>query len=294
MSSEINVLADERLFVLSNSYELDGRASTHPVDARGYAPMNCYLLKEGDHALLIGAGLAIHEQQLLDQIETVLGSARLSLMPLALDFIRLSNARPIADRFGLEFVYQPQFSNAPSFWLNFRPEFPDDDSDGLRGARIGDMITGVPIELGPTGARKLDLVVPGLRLLPNPWLYDESTRTMFTADVFTWVWRTEDEGPWVVTDLDEDTTTVEAVEYGLFENRFWWLPGAETTRIRRALANVFETYEIESIAPDYGCALTGSQVVSRHYQLLDDALAAASHRPAIGVEVGKWPFAGVR
>jgi hypothetical protein len=294
MSSEITTLADGRLFVLSNSYELDGRASTHPVDARGYAPMHCYLLKERERALLVGTGLTIHERQLLAQIETVLGSARLSLIPLALDFMRLSNARPIADRFGFEFVYQPQFSNAPSFWLNFRPEFPDDESDGLRAARAGELSTGVPITLDSAGERRLELVVPPLRLLPNPWLYDPATRTMFTVDVFTWVWRSEDRGPWVLTDDDDDPTTAETVERALLHNRFWWLAGADTARLRRALAAVFERYEIENIAPDYGCALAGAGIVRRHYQLLDDVLAAVARQRPFGVDVSKWTFAGAR
>ncbi len=294
MSSEVNALAEGRLFALSNSYELDGRTSTFPIGARGHAPMNCYLLKEGDHALLVGAGLSIHEDDVIDQIKSVLGTARLSFMPLALDFMRLSNARPIADRIGLDLVYQPQFANEPSFWLNFRPEFDDDDSDGLRAAGIGDMLTDVPIQLDPAGVRKLDLVVPAMRLLPNPWLYDPSTRTMFTVDIFTWVWRSEDRGPWIVADGDDDPTTTETVEYCLFENRFWWLPGADTTRMRRALSNVFEQYDVENIAPDYGCPLKGSEAVGRHYQLLDDVLAAAPQREPIGVDVGKWAFAGTR
>jgi hypothetical protein len=294
MSSEITTLADGRLHVLSNSYELDGRVATHPVDARGHAPMHCYLLKERERALLVGTGLTVHQEQVLEQIAAVLGSARLSLIPLALDFMRLSNARPIADRFGLELVYQPQFSNAPSFWLNFRPEFPDDDGDGLRAARAGELRTGLPISLGSAGERELELVVPPLRLLPNPWLYDAATRTMFTVDVFTWVWRAEDRGPWVLTDADDDPTTADTVERALLHNRFWWLAGADTARLRRALAAVFDRYEIEIIAPDYGCALAGAGVVSRHYQLLDDVLAAAARQQSFGVEVSKWTFAGAR
>jgi hypothetical protein len=294
VTGAITSLAGGRLVVLSNPYELDGRVTTHPVDARGYAPMQCYVLKEDERALLIGTGLTVHQEQVLEQLETVVGNARLSLMPLALDFIRLSNARPIADRLGFEFVYQPQFANAPSEWLNFRPEFPADESDGLRRAEPAIIHTGVPIELGGTGERNLELVVPGLRLLPNPWLYDPATKTMFTVDVFTWVLRADAAGPWVVTDDDEDATTEADVRDSLVHNRYWWLAGADTTRLRQRLAELFEQYAIETIAPDYGCALSGPATVSRHYQLLDDVLAAAPREPSIGVEVGRWSFAGAR
>lgn len=294
MSGAVTALAEDKLFALSNPYELDGRVTTHPVDARGYAPMQCYLLKERERALLIGTGLTVHQHQVLDQLDTLLGSARLSIMPLGLDFTRICNARPIADRFGIEFVYQPPFSNAPSYWLNFRPEFASDESDGLRAAKAASMRTGEPITLDLAGVRRLELLVPPLRLLPHPWLYDESTRTMFTVDVFTWVWRSEDRGPWILTDEDEDSTSLETVQHFLFHNRYWWLSGADTTRLRKALAEVFERYEVANIAPDYGCALKGPNVVSRHYQFLDDVLAAAPQQPALGVAVGEWTFAGAR
>jgi hypothetical protein len=290
----VTSLSDGRLFALSHPYALDGRVTTHPVDARGFAPMHCYLLKERDRALLVGTGLTIHERDVIAQLESLLGSARLSLMPLGLDFTRLCNARPIADRFGVELVYQPQFADAPAAWLNLRPEFPRDERDGLRAARAGSMKIGEPILLDEAGARQLELLVPPLRLLPHPWLYDAATRTLFTVDVFTWVWRPDARGPWVLTEEDEDPTTPEIVRHALFRNRYWWLSGARTSRIRRALAEVFDRYEVATIAPDSGCALVGSGVVSRHYQLLDDLLEAAPHEPPLGVAVGKWTFAGAR
>jgi hypothetical protein len=285
----VTALADG-LVVLSNPFLLDGGVSTHPLRARGYAPMQCYLLKEDDRALLVGSGLTIHEKQVLGQVEAELGSARLSFIPSGADFTRLCNARPIADRFGLEFVYQLPLFDIPTAWLNFRPEFPADESDRLRAAEVQPVRTGIPIALAPGGARDVEVLVPPLRLLPNNWLYDVETRTMFTIDLFTWVWRSDDAGPWVVTDADDDATTEETVAHALFDNRYWWLPGADTTRMRRALADLFERYPVENIAPECGCALKGPGVVSRHYQLFDDVLASAPRRPAQGVEVGQWTF----
>jgi hypothetical protein len=257
--------------------------------------LQCYLVVEGDSALLIGTGVTVHQEQLIAQLEELLPeSARLSIMPLGYDFTRLCNARPIADRFGVEGVWQSPLVDVPRAWLNFRPEFPADDSDRLRGAEARTLKTGRPITVDRGGVRQLDVLVPPLRLLPNTWVYDPDTRTMFTVDTFTWVWRLEDRGPWVLTDADEDFTTVQTVEYALLRNRYWWLAGADTERIRRAFADLFDRYEIETIAPEYGCVLKGADVVSRHYQMLDDVLAAAGAAPAQGVEVGTWSFAGAR
>jgi hypothetical protein len=37
---------------------------------------------------------------------------------------------------------------------------------------------------------------------------------------------------------------------------------------------VFDTYDIETIAPGYGCILRGRNVVERHYRMLDEFLKA--------------------
>jgi hypothetical protein len=257
--------------------------------------MQCYLLREEERALLIGSGLTIHQEQVLDQLGALLGSQRLSFMPLGYDFANLCNARPIADRFGFEYVYQGPLVKAPPLWLNFRPEFPTDAGDPLRAAQAYPMRTGEPINtLDSAGGRTLHLLVPGLRLLPNQWLYDEVTKTMFTVDVFTWVWRSQDRGPWVITERDEDPTTAASIQNFLFSGRYWWLKGAETDRMRRTLATVFEQYDVANIAPEYGCALKGAKVVNRHIQLLDDVLASAATQREQSVEVGCWSFAGAR
>ena len=47
-----------------------------------------------------------------------------------------------------------------------------------------------------------------------------------------------------------------------------------TDSIRRGITGIFEKYDIETIAPGYGCILSGRNVVARHYQMLDDFLAA--------------------
>ena len=61
----------------------------------------------------------------------------------------------------------------------------------------------------------------------------------------------------------------------MLNTRYWWLEGAPTDSIRRGIANVFEKYDVETIAPGYGCILRGRKVVQRHYQMLDEFLKAS-------------------
>jgi hypothetical protein len=83
-----------------------------------------------------GTGVTRHQEQVIARVESLLGAA-LSLMPLGFDFTLLCNARPIADRIAVEFVYQPQFNDAPWTLLNLRPGFPSTRPVGCGPRRSG-------------------------------------------------------------------------------------------------------------------------------------------------------------
>lgn len=286
-------LGGGQLFGLCNPYPLDGRVSTHPRDARGFAPMNCFLAVEEGAAILFDAGFSVHEQALLEQVGSCLHSPDdvLSLCPIRMgEFNGACNARPIADHFHVDALYGLQERSLS--WMDFRPEYRPSITEpggggGLRGvadrrARPGDVLS-----VGTAG-REIEVLPGPLRLLPVTWMYDRATRTLMTADAFTWVSRENRDGPWVVTSDEPDPISLAEAEEHLFGNRFWWLPGARTDEIRSEIAAIFDSHEIETIAPGFGCVLRGRDVVERHYQMLDQILAAAPGMESIGVEAGRW------
>src|SRR5690606_5934553 len=94
-------LLEGRLYALANGYSLDGRCSWHPSQVRGTAPMNCYLLVEGERALLIDTGLTVHEQAVVEQIESCLPEGcELEILAMRLgEFDSVCNIFPIVERF---------------------------------------------------------------------------------------------------------------------------------------------------------------------------------------------------
>src|SRR5262249_39489131 len=134
--------------------------------------------------------------------------------------------------------------------------------DGLRDVELVMIATGASVGIGGAG-RRLEIVLPELRLLPCSWGYDEETRTLLTGDIFSWVWWDRPDGPWVLDDGVEDPTTPERLEAFLLHGRYWWLAGADTAPLRRGLADLFERYRIDAIGPDHGCILRGA-AVARH------------------------------
>jgi flavorubredoxin len=136
------------------------------------------------------------------------------------------------------------------------------------------------IELGKNG-RSIDVMQAPIRLIATRWLYDRATRTLFSSDMFTHVWRDGETGPWIVTEADNDPTSQRDVRSFLLNTRYWWLEGAPTDSIRRGIDAVFDKYDVETIAPGYGCILRGRNVVARHYRMLDEVLKACDKSVAV-------------
>lgn len=278
------------LDALCNPYRLDGRVTTYPVEHRGYASMNCYLATEGSSALLVDTGLTVHQDAILAQLgELIPERATLSLLPLRFgEFGGVCNVRSIAERFGVARLYG-RFFGEPWEWLDFRPDLDREEGPvggALRTITSEPLPSHGPIRVDPAGQRTIRTLAAPMRLLGSPWAYDEATGTLFTTELFGWMTRNGSAGPWTAS--VEDTVTAEFVYEMLVRNRFWWMPGGSLGRMRAELETLFETYEIDTIAPGHGAILQGREVVVRHFALLDEAIALAERRPSIGVEVGTW------
>jgi len=250
--------------------------------------MNVYVLAERDHLLVIDSGLAVHREAVLEQLaELGADRAKVSFLPIRYgEFNSLCNYPAIAERFGVFQVFGDTFG-PPQEWLDFMPT--PVALEALAGATVVPAPTTSKLRFAPPSTRRLETFQPPLWLLPTSWAYDADTKTLFTADVFTWVYRDSPEGAWTV-DAETDETTAEDVWRHLSTNTYWWLPGARIDGMRKALAETFERFEVETIAPGFGCILDGKATVDRHVQLLDQVLERAAAATAHGVEVGSWRF----
>jgi hypothetical protein len=264
-------LADGQLYALQNPFALDGRVSSYPASARGFAVANSYLLVEPDAAMLIDTGFGKDEPTIRAQIESLIApSLPLSLFPLRLnEFMSINNVETFAGHFNVKCCYTSNIDAA--LWFDFGAKA--DGRDVLASMKVTAVTRSDVIALG-AGGRAIDVMNAPIRLIATRWLYDRATRTLFSSDLFTHVWREAETGPWVVTDADNDPTSLNDVRSFMLNTRYWWLEGAPTDAIRRGIDNVFEKYDIETIAPGYGCILRGRNVVERHYRMLDEFLKA--------------------
>jgi len=274
----ISALADGKLYALQNPFVLDGRVSSYPASARGHSVANSYLLAESDAAMLIDTGFGKDEATIRGQIEQLIAPGLpLSLFPLRLnEFMSINNVETFAGHFNVDTCYASNVDAA--LWFDFGAK-----ADGrgiLESMKVTVVTRADTIRLGQAG-RTIDVMQAPIRLIATRWLYDRATRTLFASDMFTHVWRDAAKGPWIVTEADNDSTSPRDVRSFLLNTRYWWLDGAPTDSIRRGIDKVFDTYDIETIAPGYGCILRGREVVARHYRMLDEVLKACDKSVAV-------------
>ena len=272
-------LARGKLWALQNVYPLDGRASSYPPSARGFTVSNCYVLKEDDGAIMLDSGYPVHAPSILAQLGSIVGPDHpLSMFPLRMnEFMSVCNVNAIAERFNVVECFSP----VPEvhLWVDFSAK----SENGHGGAPGGDgaslerlkttLVSGnmQRLQVGNSGTRPVDAIVAPIRLIGTRWSYDHATKTLFSSDMFTHVWRDSSAGPWVVED-GEDATTYDHMRSFLLNTRYWWLEGAKTDSLRKGLAALFEKYDIETLAPGYGCILRGRKNVEREYKILEEVL----------------------
>jgi flavorubredoxin len=277
-------LADGRLYALQNPFALDGRVSSYPASARGFSVANSYLLVEPDAAMLIDTGFGKDEPVIRAQIESLIPPGLpLSLFPLRLnEFMSINNVETFAGHFNVETCYTSNIDAA--LWFDFGAKA--DGRDALASMNVTAVTRADVINLG-AGGRAIDVMQAPIRLIATRWLYDRATRTLFSSDLFTHLWREAETGPWIVTEADNDPTSLADVRSFMLNTRYWWLEGAPTDAIRRGIDKVFDSYDVETIAPGYGCILRGRNVVERHYRMLDEFLKACDKSVAVSRYVGR-------
>jgi flavorubredoxin len=267
--SHIETIADGKLYALQNVMELDGRVSAYPANARGYAVSNCYLLKEGDRALLLDSGLSAHEASIIAQIRAVTTpDTVLSVFPLRInEYMSVCNVEAIAQSFNVEQCYSGNPDAA--LWVDFGRQSAAKDSGAysLKTTLVSRAET-----LNVNEGRAVDVFQAPLRLINTRWMFDQNTKTLFTSDSFSHEWSDSPDGPWSIT-AAECKTTPDHIRSFLLNTRYWWLEGGKTTELRRKLGVVFDKYPIENIAPGYGRVLRGRALVEKQYKMFDEVLA---------------------
>lgn len=268
MEDNIIELSPNKAFSIQNIVKLDGRLSAYPQNEKGFVPLNCYLIKEDSGAFLFDTGYLFHQEKILHQLKSILDpDTPLSIIPLRInEFMSVGNVKAITYDFNVVAFYSPH------------PEGPDwfDFTDKERDWSLKEIPTNilrgtVNCEVGENTGRNIQVISAPLRLINTSWIYDEKTKILFSSDMFNYGIAEKNTEDWIITNPEEEFSS-SYIKSFLLNTRYWWLEGAKTRILRDNIKKVFDSYDIETLAPGYGKIFKGKKLVQKQFELLDNIL----------------------
>ena len=264
-------LAPGRLHALGGVVPVDGRISWFAESARGYTPLLCYLLTDDTGDLILDTSLPLLRDQIVGQLAALHPADKPLAMMLSRnpEFDSIGNAGIILTRFRTQRLISI-FQAEP--WLYWQPNSGTVPPEERPADMIPEWIEikrEMEIPVGTAG-RTLKVLGAPLRLLSTFWGYDAATRTLFTSDAFGHNLLAAPDDSWIV-DAGNDTATHEQVRDHML-GKFDWLAHAHTEKLGTQLRELFATYDVETIAPQFGRIITGRDTVARHLGLVLSAL----------------------
>lgn len=244
--------------------------------SRGWLPFQCYAFSTDAHLILVDGGLAVHRQEIASGLAPLLqGERRRMIMTTRRDVDAIINLPWLLRAFGFERVH---FGSGDLSPLDFFAVFDQANAEAQAYA----LASPVPVEwvepgkVTAFGPFRFEFLRPKIRVLASNWLYEASTRTLFSSDSFGFLTRSEPIGPLVETRAAELTTDRIV---GFLNAKFDWLCGIDSSVIAHELSALLGERPIERVCPSYGCVIEGKAAVELLFSRTVEALAILSKRP---------------
>jgi flavorubredoxin len=246
---------------------LDGQVTWSPATGH-LQPVLAYLVLGGDIPILVDAGVKVHAAAFREQLRTLLRpGSRLSIFLTRAEYDCIGALNLVAQDYEIERIYTGGTQNP----FDAFGEVTKFSSSWDERVQLGRQAAGHSQLLD--SADGLEVLTPALRILATYWVYLPRLKTLFTSDVFGHTSLPDPGSSWITEHPPDNDDTAQTVRDHLI-CRYFWLPRATTTALRENLHSVFESHDVEIIAPTHGRVIRGRNSVQHHYQLLQQVLAS--------------------
>ena len=248
-----------KLHLLGASVPLDGRISWVPPEARGWQPINTYVLLEGEAVLVVDPGVYAHRTIIREQLATLVEPGRkLSIFLTRPEPDVTGNIGELASCYPVERLYA---GGGPNPFDAFESANLMDPASRGNRIQMERMPAGYQMPLGE--GRGVEVLRPAIRLLATFWGYDAATRTLFTSDSFGHTVQASPGDDRVLRSGAPDQAGTATVKAHLLA-KFGWLARAKTGSIVKNLDEMRGDRAIDRIAPGHGLVIEGREMVELH------------------------------
>ncbi|QIB33112.1 MBL fold metallo-hydrolase [Ancylobacter pratisalsi] len=238
-------------------------------DRSGWMPVQAYLLRSTDRALVIDCGLPVDAEGLnagFDALLDGLPPPRLLISRWEPDAI--AGLPRFVERYGVTDVLSYAGLNPLDFFEGFEGAAARSLVDVQ--ARMARLVPVLPGETIDHGNLRLQAISPALRLLLTMWYYEPATRSLFTADAFGLMANPDAPCPFA------SPISAEALSPVLMRDtllaKFDWFIGAHVEPIVAELEEMLARLDIERICPSIGGLIEGRPSVERVFAATIDMI----------------------
>ncbi|MCO5065001.1 MAG: hypothetical protein M9924_11390 [Rhizobiaceae bacterium] len=272
----VREVVPDRLFVLGGSISAERPFSLFPRGFAGFIPINCYVLISQDELMLIDTGITLHFERILQAVNALkakyaIGRVKIILTRREPDV--LINMGPLVDALSAEQVYCGGVLDPFEFFDLFENTVAQAVASGVSKRPLIWMAAG---HTAAVGELKLEVLRISLRVLTTFWLYERSTRTLFSSDTFAFLTQPEP-GPAKAYTNGSSITVDLAKTY--LDEKFNWLQATDTEPLVRDLDAIAQTYEIERLCPSLGSWIEGREAVDAAFAAVREALRLEAKEP---------------
>lgn len=240
-----------------------GTVSWTPVEEGGALPLNVYVVRGAESALVIDTGPAVLYPELAEQIDAACAGRAMHVLVTRNDPEAMGGVGELLPHHGVRtFYYYGGGSILEWVW----------DSVAGPGAS-GDLFARVPIASPPVielpGLGPIDVIHPPLAVLSTVWLYHRASGALFTSDAFGYLRPDTPADAGVVDDVG-DVDAARARAY--VAARFDWIERINNTRLVDELRAVLDPLDITVLAPSHGVVVSGRGAVRRYLDVLHSVL----------------------
>jgi hypothetical protein len=277
------------LHAVGGAISTDGRQSWVPPESGRWLPMHLFALRDGPRAVVVDGGVRAFRDAIETGLAEVLaGVEQADIVLTRYNFDTLINIPWLCRRFEIRHlhVYLPSnFVLGTTRVMSFMDAFEDANIElHVRSIAPVEPTSIVPGADFTAAGRRMRCLRGPLRLLQSEWVYDYATRTLFCGDAFGCGTsaRPDDD---VVTRADRGEDVLSRLPDALL-HRFGFLAGAETTKLRSDLAEIFDAVPVERLCPSFGTVIEGGDLVAAVRELTDRTLEKLSTATPITEVVG--------